>query len=320
MACELLSQVQVQELAPSSGTVVVVDSKDSLSNTFLTMVKNNILCAPVKDSSTNKFLGLIDMIDIACFVVDIAKNNERLESDYVDFLSKEEEFKGRQTSDVADLSKRNAMVPVNVGATLLDAVQNMASNMVQRIPILDKDGNIIDLLTQSSIIAYLAKHIEQLGPAVHKSLKELNFEKKPVISIDHSKCAIDAFKLMAENRVSGIAVLDTNKKLMANISARDLRSIQQDAQLFERLYYSVGEFVSHVRQENYRAVHPSICCTFDDTFQKVIMRLAAARIHRIYVVDENRHPISVISLHDVLAKILELDTYSAACPAGSGGF
>jgi len=319
MACRILSQVQVQDIAPSSGPVVVVDSKDSLAKTFLAMVGNNILCAPVLDKSTNSFLGLIDMIDIACFVVDIAKNTEKLGTDYIDFLSREEEFKGRATSDVADLSKRNAMFPVQSGATLLDAVNKMASNHVQRIPIVNKDSQILNLLTQSAIIAYLAKHVDQLGPSIQKTLKELHFEKKPVISIDHNKSAIEAFKLMAENRISGIAVLDSDKKLMANISARDLRSIQRDERLFERLYYSVGEFVSHVRQANYRAIHPSICCTFDDTFQKIIMRLAAARIHRIYVVDENRHPVSVISLHDVLAKILELDASNNTANSGSAG-
>jgi len=259
------------------------------------------------------------MIDIACFVVDIAKNSEKLGSDYVDFLSREEMFKERATSDVADLSKRNSMFPVPVSATLLEAVNQMAANHVQRIPIVNKDNLITNLLTQSAVIDYLAKHVDQLGPAVQKTLKELHFEKKPVISIDHSKLAIDAFKLMAENRISGLAVLDSDKKLMANISARDLRSIQQDSQLFEKLYYSVGEFVSHVRQANYRAIHPSICCTFDDTFQKIIMRLAAARIHRIYVVDEHRHPISVISLHDILTKILELDSFNTTAASGSAG-
>lgn len=317
MATKLLSQVQVQDIAPPAGPVVVVDSHDSLAKTFLTMVGNNILCAPVLDKSTNTFFGLIDMIDIACFVVDIAKNSDKLGSDYVDFMSKEEEFKGRATSDVADLSKRNKMYPVSASATLLEAVNKMATNHVQRIPIVNKDNHITNLLTQSAVIEYLAKHVDQLGPAIQKSLKELHFERKPVISIDHNKSAIEAFKLMADNRISGLAVLDSDKKLMANISARDLRSIQKDTQLFERLYYSVGEFVSHVRQANYRAIHPSICCTFDDTFQKIIMRLAAARIHRIYVVDEHRHPISVISLHDVLAKILELDSFNTV--SGSAG-
>jgi len=324
MACELLSHVKGRDLCPTSGSVVVVDSKDSLSKTFLTMVDNNILCAPVLDKTTGNFIGLIDMIDIACFVVDIAKNNERLDSDYIDFLSGEEAFRGRQTSDVADLSRRNALFPVADHATLLDAARIMSKNCVQRVPILDTNGRVVDLLTQSAIIAYLSQHLDQLGPAINKTLKELNFEKKEVISIDHNRPAIDAFKLMVEKRVSGLAVLDSDKKIMANISARDLRSIQQDAQLFGRLYYSVGEFVSHVRQANYRAVHPSICCTFDDTFQKIIMRLAAARIHRIFVVDENRHPISVISLHDILAKILELDNFKAdktvSTAAGGGGF
>jgi len=317
MASEVLSQIKVDDLAPSSGPIVVVDSQDTLAKTFLTMVKSNILCAPVFDRTSNTFVGLIDMIDIACFVVEIAQNKDKLGTDYVDFLSEEEEFKGRKTADVVDLSKRNKLYPVNAGANLFDAVTLMATNHVQRIPILDREGNILNLLTQSAVIDYLAKHVEQLGPSIKKTLKELNFGNKPVISIYHNKPAIEAFKLMAENRISGLAVIDSDKTLMANISARDLRSIQQDARLFERLYYPVGEFVSHVRQANFRAVHPSICCTLDDTFQKIIMRIAAARIHRIYVVDENRHPVSVISLHDVLKKILELDGCCTA--AGYGG-
>jgi len=298
--------------------VIVVDSKDSLADTFLAMVKNNILCAPVKDSTNNSYLGLIDMIDIACLVVDIAQNTEKLGLDYKDFLEKEEKFKGSITSDVADLSKRNKLYPVIAGSNLLDAVKLMAANHVQRIPILDREGGeIISLLTQSAVIEYLAKNVDQLGLAVNRTLKELNFEKKSVISIDHNKRALDAFKLMAEHRISGLAVVDGSRKLIANISARDLRSIQSDNRLFERLYYSVGEFVSHVRQANYRAIHPSICCTFDDTFQKVIMRLAATRIHRIYVVDEHRHPISVISLHDILTKALEMG--GAEITVGTGG-
>jgi len=318
MACQLLSKIQVEELVPTtSGSVVVVDSKDSLADTFLAMVKNNILCAPVKDSTNNNYLGLIDMIDIACLVVDIAQNTEQLGSDYKNFLKEEEKFKGSITSDVADLSKRNKLYPVTIGANLLDAVKLMAANHVQRIPILNPEGEIVNLLTQSAVIEYLSKNVDQLGLAANRTLKELNFVKKPVISIDHNKRALDAFKLMAEHRISGLAVVDGSRKLIANISARDLRSIQQDSRLFEKLYYSVGEFVSHVRQANYRAIHPSICCTFDDTFHKIIMRLAAARIHRIYVVDDHRHPISVISLHDVLEKALEMDNVQKT--VGSGG-
>jgi len=98
---------------------------------------------------------------------------------------------------------------------------------------------------------------------------------------------------------------------MANISARDLRSLQHDARLFRRLYHSVGEFVTAVRQADFKAVHPGICCTFDDSFQKVVLKLAATRIHRIYVIDEHRFPVGVVSLHDVLLKILESDEGNA---------
>jgi len=307
MAFNLLSQITVEKLAPNTIPIVVVDSRDTLAKTFLLMVKNNIFCAPVFDPEQNKFIGLVDMVDIACLLVEIVKNPDQLNTDYISVLTKEEDFKDRPTSDVVDLSQRNKLYPVKVGSNALDAVKLLAQHHVQRIPILDDEGKIVNLLTQSAVIEYLSKHIDQLTPAIEKSLKELNFAKKQVISIDHNKPAIEAFRLMAQHRISGIAVLDSDGKLMANISARDLRTIQEDQHLFERLFYSVGEFVSHVRQANFRAIHPSISCTLEDPFKKVIMRIAAARIHRIFVIDEHRQLVSVISLHDVVAKVLELD-------------
>jgi len=308
MAKQLLSEITVDDLAGAGGDLMVVASKDSIAQTFLAMARKNVLCAPVFDEASNRFTGLIDMIDIACFVVDIVKNTEKLGTDYFAFLEREEEFSGRTASDVADLSQRNKLFPVKTGENLLEAIKIMASNHLQRVPIMDNSGEkIINLLTQSAVVAYLAKHVNQLGPHMHKSLKELGFLPKQVISIDYNRRAIDAFKLMAEHRISGLPVLDIERKLMANISARDLRSLQHDARLFKRLYHSVSEFVTSVRQADMKAVHPSICCTFDDSFQKVVLKLAAARIHRIYVIDEHRFPVSVVSLHDVLLKILELD-------------
>jgi len=308
MAKQLLSQSTVDDLAGAGGELLVVDSKDGIAQTFLAMARKNILCAPVYDKTSKKFIGLIDMIDIACFVVDIVNNTEKLGTDYFAFLEREEEFSGRTASDVADLSQRNKLFPVKTGVNLLEAIKIMAANHLQRVPVMDASGEkIISLLTQSAVVAYLAKNLSHLGPNMNKSLKELGFLPKQVIAIEYNRRAVDAFKLMAEHRISGVPVLDIERKLMANVSARDLRSLQHDARLFKRLFHSVSEFVSAVRQSETDVMHPSISCTFDDSFQKVVLKMAATRIHRIYVIDEHRCPVSVVSLHDVLLKILELD-------------
>jgi len=41
-----------------------------------------------------------------------------------------------------------------------------------------------------------------------------------------------------------------------------------------------------------------------NTLGDVITKLAENKIHRVYVIDEERHPLGVISLRDVLVEIL----------------
>eukprot|EP01133_Synstelium_polycarpum_P007977 gene7977-9372_t len=187
----------------------------------------------------------------------------------------------------------------------------MSQHKVNRVPVVTNECNgeqgthIVNLVTQSAITSFLAKNIDKLGPWVNSSLRELGFKEKPVISINYHKRALEAFQLMAQNRVNGIAVTDEKNQILANISARDLKELLNETRIFENLYLSVGEFISKVRMQDYKAVHPSICSSMDEPLQKLITRMAAAKIHRVYILDDDRKPIGVISLHDILEKILE---------------
>jgi CBS domain-containing protein len=48
-------------------------------------------------------------------------------------------------------------------------------------------------------------------------------ERGPVVTINMKHFMIDAFKLIWDNEVSGVGVVDDNGKLVANISASDLK-------------------------------------------------------------------------------------------------
>jgi len=292
--------------------MVVVDSKASVAQTLNTLVKSNVLCAPVFDREANQFTGLVDMLDLVTLLVEVTKNMGSMSQDYVAYMEKEEELQSRTASQISDLSKRNKMCPVPLEATLLDAMRVMSKNHVQRVPVMsvNQKGEFVavsGLLTQSAVVAFLAKHAAELGPEFSRSLRDMGFEEKKVISISDTTPAIEAFRLMAENRISGLPVLDSDGKLLANISARDLRVIASDPKMFQHLYLDAGDFVTHIRMADVatKTVHPSISVTLEESFQRVIAKLAAAHIHRIYVTDQQRMPVSVISLHDIIAKILE---------------
>ncbi|EGG14217.1 hypothetical protein DFA_11986 [Cavenderia fasciculata] len=308
---KLLSDFNVEDLPPKSEKMITIRNSDTLPKVFETLSINNILSAPVMNEN-NRPIGLVDFVDIVCCVVQIIKHTDLMGNDYYSFLERDDLFTHTYASYITDLSERNQYIPVVKGASLLEAITVMAKNQVNRVPIVTNDfsngeqGNqVVNLVTQSAILNFLAKHIDKLGEWGTKSLLDLGFHEKPVISINFHKTAIEAFELMAEHRVNGIAVVDDKGVIIANISARDLKELLNETRIFENLYLTVGEFISRVRQQDYKAVHPSISCNMNDSLDKLMTRMCAAKIHRVYVVDQDRKPVGVISLHDILEKILE---------------
>jgi len=117
-----------------------------------------------------------------------------------------------------------------------------------------------------------------------------------------NKKAIDAFNIIHDKRVTGLAVVDQTGRLIGNVSATDLRNIGADINLISRVFKSVEEFLK-LGPLGEKALDKPVCCKPSTTFGEVVAEVVATRTHRIYVVDENQLPIGVISLGDILEAI-----------------
>ena len=60
---------------------------------------------------------------------------------------------------------------------------------------------------------------------MRKPIKEL-FGKRETLSIEQSKTMIEAFQMISQKLVSGLAVVDDHGQLVGNISASDMRVIK----------------------------------------------------------------------------------------------
>jgi len=112
---------------------------------------------------------------------------------------------------------------------------------------------------------------------------------------------------MAHTGVSGLAVVDSDGKLVGNISLRDLKGIHPDAKIFWRLWNTVKIFkekaITDYPPPN--AIPSSVFVTPADSLMKVVEKMALHHIHRVYVVDENQKPERVISQTDVLREVVK---------------
>jgi len=157
-----------------------------------------------------------------------------------------------------NLSKRDEYKPVK-GDTIFssDEVLGRLASGFHRIPVIDDDKHVINYITQSRVVELIAENLNHFRSRVEKTVEVLNIGLRNVISINEDNTAIEAFIKMHENKVSGIAVVDTDNKLVGSLSVSDLKYILID-EIFEGLAESAMDFVAHCRQQNTHEFSPSI--------------------------------------------------------------
>jgi len=311
----LNAKVETLTTKVKEGGIVTVDKNASLPDVLEILSKHDIRSVPLVDKSDNdRLVGVVDMVDVIAFIVQFVEECHKLPatSRTFEWFSEQLKKSGQTILQIAESSQKNKLIPVKQGASILDIMKIMATNSVQRVPILDAHDKLEHFVTQSAFIQYFAKNSDKLGKYGECTLAELGFHSKPVISVKDTALAIDAFKLMGDHKITGIPILDSEGTIITNISSKDLRIVLSDPHFFEKLQYPVEKFVSDLKSKIFlhdaETMYPKICCKFSSKFNEILHKLAATKIHRIYVVDAFDHPVGIISLHDIVAKILEMNT------------
>lgn len=104
----------------------------------------------------------------------------------------------------------------------------MIEKKLHRVPIVEKDGKLANLISQSSVVDFLFKNKfvweKDLGALTMTEANLHNITaKSELFSVQSDKTALAAFTLLHEKRVSGLPVVDEHNKLVANISVQDLK-------------------------------------------------------------------------------------------------
>jgi CBS domain-containing protein len=124
------------------------------------------------------------------------------------------------------LAAKSPIYYVGKNQTLSDAIKVFASTGARRLLVVENSSdtrNPVNILTQSTVNTYLSNHLDKLGDLGKKTIQEESLGIKSIVSVDLNAPAIEAFKLIAEHRVTGVAVLEEDKTLFTIISAKDIK-------------------------------------------------------------------------------------------------
>jgi len=108
--------------------------------------------------------------------------------------------------------------------------------------------------------------------------------------------------------VSAVAVLGREGELIGCVSNRDARVIATARHSLEILHSPVRTLLRMAHDESTNITSPSIHAQLTDSLELVMQRMAVARIHRVFIVDDDFRPTGVVSLSDVLTTLVKEPT------------
>jgi len=301
---DLLQMTRVGQLYPPSPakTWYLADSTFSSQQVLEVLELYSISSLPVRDAYTHKCAGFIDVLDILAYLVSKCPQAETI--GLTDIEKAFDQILSQPISNLCDFSKRNPFIPVPVNQTLYHLLVNMKKlhcTMVHRVPIVSLDADnpqILSLLSQSDIISYIARHISVLGQRGQLPIKEHFGYLAEVVSVPPHLKAIDAFVLMHKRGLSGVPVIDSQNRLVANLSATDLEYLYRKQ--FIRLFMPVVDYIKACHADKQKIMTPPLSVTLETTLETLILKFSGSRVHRLYVVDSSGVLCGVITLTDLL--------------------
>lgn len=263
---------------------------------------------PVVDGN-NKCIGLVDLLDISALLLQIfhedypKPNFQDTEHLKKVFEKVRKAFFKTSIKNIMNLSKRNEYKPVSADALFgSDEVLGRLSSGGHRIPIIDADKRIINYITQGRVVELVAENINHFRSKMDKTVGDMGIGLREVITINEEQTAIEAFIKMQQNKISGIAIVDAEKKLIGSLSVSDLKYILVD-EIFYGLSESAMDFVAYCRQQNIHEFSPSISVDKNTTLERIVGKFSKTHVQRFFIVDENKFPIGVFSLSEALKAI-----------------
>jgi len=280
----LFDSIKISDLIPNKQDVKYVAHNSTIQQALKILSENKIRSLPViKDKEC---VGIINSLDIAGFISESSPKQDQFKQNAQKIFSTE-------IQQVLNF-KSDTFVPMHSSFNVKLAIQAFC-NIAHSLPVTgdSKNGEITNILTQSDIVRYIASDVDlYLAKYSNESLSSLHMIKgeNSIENVSIGEKTVDALRLLYKKKINAVAVIDQVGRLVGNLSASDLTVLNADN--FENIYQQISSFLPK-KQE-------LITCSSDEHLGSVIKLLTSKTVHRVWVVDDKKKPIGLVTLSDVI--------------------
>ncbi|KAK3271676.1 hypothetical protein CYMTET_19989 [Cymbomonas tetramitiformis] len=260
-----------------------------------------------EDGSVN---GLLDYVDLLAFLLDVIPENLSLEMLHA--YDYEGRFFNALCKDLVNYSKTNAYSPLRETDSLKLAMEQLLTH--RRVPVLNADGRVTNVLSQSSMIRMLEQSMTRLSKAdvgfeqARSSLDELQLGFKEVAFSPVDVTVERALRTLKDWKVTSMGLTDESSTLVGHLAVKDLNLlIPEDGWGgFRTLCLPLGStpFLGRATTRKFKTTY--LTCTKSTTLQELAQKFVYGNFetHRMFLVDSAVRPLGVISIRDILPYVI----------------
>jgi len=281
------------------------------------MKEKNIISLPVYDSEARQFVGIVDVLDLVRFTA-LGFFEDQV---FKDNLFEKFEFDIKTVGEVVEMSTRaKEIIVLKQSDTLARAMECLGTQchrlLVEKtIHLYRSDewttGLVWRVLSQTDIVKYLHANLNKLGKyqenLIATPINKLHLGhpigKEVITANNDTERAVDGFLKMFNDIINAVAIVDSTGKIRGNLSASDLRGMTSDSLKFVKK--APLEFLQAM--SGHKPSEP-ITCTPETPLKNIMDIVLKQHVHRVWVVDEQKKPIGVVTLTDVIHAITKFVT------------
>jgi len=285
---------------------------------------NKINSLPVYNTALKKYTASIDIHDISIviFVLAVTKSFTDLFAQEVatwhEFENEDFQFFAKEgVEKFCNASMRNFWKTVSDSTPVLELIKilgNPAQNSelqsqenVRRVGVENQEGKLVGLISQFELVKFLLQEAKKSGLFSKLKLNDVPKvkEQTKLFIIKENEHAIEAFKMMLENAITGLGVVDESGHLTSVFSSSDIKREKASQELFTDLQLTVKEYLSKSKRYFKKEIDEKILQIGpNDPFISVLEKMVKNHLHQIFELDANKAPVKEYSLCDFIRMFL----------------
>ncbi|KAF3323661.1 SNF1-related protein kinase regulatory subunit gamma-1 isoform X1 [Carex littledalei] len=322
--------------------VIDIPSDSSLREAIEILSKHKILSAPVRDVAASddaswmeRYIGVVEFAGVAMWLLHqfelsakrkdgtTSRSTDSCESasltgSFFEALTSSEFYKNTTVRDISGSFRWAPFLAVQTSDSFLTMLLLLSKHSIRSLPVVDfGEGKLVNIITQSAVVHMLAECVglDWFDNWGNKSLAEVDLPCiKPdnLVKVQEDEPVLKAFELMQKIQIGGLPVVDaTGNHAIGNISIRDVQYLLTTPDIYKDYRtITAKDFLTAVRSYLAKQKPESpllkgvITCNKDDTLKDVILKLDSMNIHRIYVTGEKDILEGVVTLRDIISKLV----------------